>query len=100
MIFVIAFFEQLNFYIFQYDHKQIPIYDREIISAIGYMSIRLLILSIALFVASPESDYSNVKLFCKDLPVEQVKCGGDDLDKQFSRSTEVIIYLSIDWIRN
>ena len=75
-------------------------YDRKIIPAIDYMSIRLLTLSIALLVASPESDYSNVKLFCKDLPVEQVKCGGDDLDKQFSRSTEVIIYdyISIDLV--
>ena len=54
------------------------------------MSIqRLLILSLVVGVVCPDSDYSKVKLFCKDLPVEQVTCGGDDLDKQFSPSTEV-----------
>ena len=61
----------------------------------GPMSIPLYLVTVSLIVTLVRAqDNLDVRLFCKDLPEEQVTCG-EELEQRFNKATEVRFFISL-----
>ena len=59
------------------------------------MSIPLYLVTVSLIVTLVRTqDNLDVRLFCKDLPEEQVTCG-EELEQRFNKATEVRFFISL-----